>query len=178
MFLPLPAALGALALPGCADVSDTVTGGDPLFSVAPLPMTDASGFLVSSSPCQPSGGSGGHTFTDLYTCYFGPMGAVSCEAQSTCHGAPDQQGAVSSKYVCAPTQGDCYQGMMAGGLITAGSNADPTTSLLYIVLCKADPSSPGGFTGLMPKNCPPGSWLQPGDLARIGSWIKEGAPNN
>jgi hypothetical protein len=169
--------LGATPLLACADASDKVQGGDPLFDVAKLGSMDGS-VLDAPTACQPGGANGGHSFTDLYACYFGPTGVVSCESQSTCHGAADEQGARSSKYVCAPTQGDCYQGMLAGGLIAPGSMADPTMSLLYFVLCKFDPSSPSQFTGQMPKNCPPATWLKPGDLASIGAWIKEGAPNN
>jgi hypothetical protein len=133
-------------------------------------------FLDAPGACQPGGSQGGHTWADLYACYFGPAGVVSCESQSICHGAADQQGARSSDYVCGPTQNDCYQGMLAGSLVTMSTTADPTASLLYTVLCK-DPSA-GMGPGQMPLGCPPGTWLLPGDLARIGAWIKEGAPNN
>jgi hypothetical protein len=173
----MPAALGATALLGCGNAPDTVKGGDPLLGVAPL-ATDSGGLLDASSACQPGGSHGGHTWTDLYACYFGPSGVVSCSSQTTCHGAANQQGGLASKYVCGPMQSDCYQGMLEGGLVTPGSTAAPEGSLLYIVLCKDDPSSPGGFTGIMPKNCPPGSRLQAGDLARIGAWVQEGAPSD
>jgi hypothetical protein len=176
--------LGAVALLGCGNASDTVEGGDPLLFVsAPPPLSDGGGsFLDATSSCQPGGASGGHTFTDLYACYFGPSGVVSCESQTTCHGAAGELGVLGSTvggagYLCGPTQNDCYQGMLAGQLVIPGSTADPTQSLLYIVLCKYDPAT-GMSTGLMPQGCPPGSALLPGDLARIAAWIKEGAPNN
>jgi hypothetical protein len=174
-FLPLPT-LGAMAFLGCGNAVDTVEGGEPLLTVPP-PPSDGGSLLDAMSPCQPGGANGGHSWTDLYACYFGPTGVVSCESQTICHGVAGEQGALGSNYVCGPTQNDCYQGMLTGGLVTAGSTADPTQSLLYVVLCKYDPAT-GMATGLMPKNCPPAAWLQPGDVARIAAWIKEGAPNN
>lgn len=176
--------LGGAPLFGCVNASDQVQGGDPLFvGTGSLTGGDGGfvndgggGFLDAASACQPGGAHGGHSWTDLYACYFGPTGVVTCESQSNCHGAPNQQGAIASAYVCAPTQSDCYQGMLKGGLVSAGSPSDPTQSLLYVILCK-DPSAGMGM-GQMPYQCPPSTWLLPGDLARIGAWIKEGAPND
>jgi hypothetical protein len=169
------AAVALSALVACGNAPDTVEGGEPLFAQQASTDNDG-GLLDASNPCQPGGANAGHKWSDLYACYFGPTGVVSCESQTTCHGAMGELGAMSSMYVCGPTQSNCYSGMVAGGLITPGSTADPTGSLLYIVLCRVD--SNGMMAGLMPKNCPPASWLQPGDMARISAWIMEGAPND
>lgn len=139
-------AVASSALSGCGNASGTLQGGDPL-------MAD---------PCQPGGANGGNRWQDLYACYFGPTGVVSCEGMADCHGAADQTGSKASLFVCNPgaDPAPCWQSM---------TSALVMTKILLPVLCKS-----GG--GLMPKNCP--HRLEPGDLARITAWIQAGALNN
>jgi hypothetical protein len=91
-------ALAALALLGC-DATGGPQGGQPLLE----------------DPCAAT--DGGHTWSDLYTCYFGPSGKASCSALSACHGNFPQgsggtlNGAVTSGYVCGSTKQECWYGM-------------------------------------------------------------------
>jgi hypothetical protein len=87
--------LGLLFLLGC-DASGSVSGGE----------------LLIVDPC--SSPSLGHTWTDLYTCYFGPSGKASCTAQGICHGAAGQTGALTSGYICGTTKDSCWSGMTQG----------------------------------------------------------------
>jgi len=98
---------------GC-NASGTTSGGTPL-------ETDACGATH-----------GGHTWTDLYTCYFGPGAKTSCVGQAFCHGGPDMLGALGSPfYVCGTTRESCYRGFTKafsgcpdGGAPDAASDAE------------------------------------------------------
>jgi len=131
--------------------------------------SDDGGLLNPSSDCQPSGAHGGHRWQDLYACYFGPTGNVSCGGMVGCHSQPNDPGSQASNFVCGPTLVACWQNMRAS-LIPSGAPSDPTMSALYTVLCKTDGS------GIMPRFCP--VRLMTGDMARIAAWLQEGAPND
>ncbi len=53
----------------------------------------------------------GHTWTDLYTCYFGPSGKTSCVGQGFCHGSSNGTGAFPVGWTCGTTRESCWQGM-------------------------------------------------------------------
>ena len=90
--LPALLALLAACALGC-DATGNVQGGQAL-----LP-----------DPCAAT--HGGHTWTDLYACYFGPTGKANCSAQSGCHVSPDGTVASISGFVCGTTKESCWFGM-------------------------------------------------------------------
>jgi len=85
-------ALVATSLAGC-DASGSTQGGAP----------------VTADRCADP--DLGHTWTDLYDCYFGPSGKTSCVAQGFCHGGPNQLGALyPGAWVCGTSRESCWQG--------------------------------------------------------------------
>ena len=91
---PLPALLALVVACACGcDATGGEQGGQPL---APDPC---------SSPEL------GHTWTDLYTCYFGPTGKANCSAQSACHAALNGMGAGISAFVCGADKHACWFSM-------------------------------------------------------------------
>jgi hypothetical protein len=174
-------AISLAAFSGCSDATGSLVGGDPvaLTMAPPPPMSDAGDdgapvptTLLTSADCLPGGTHAGNTWTDLYTCYFGPTGTDSCAGQGTlCHATDASNG--GSLWTCGTDPATCYSGMMAYPLLDpqAGKSA-PTMNGLYTVLCKAH----GG--GAMPLGCPQGTGLYSGDFDRIAAWIQSGAPNN
>jgi hypothetical protein len=131
---------------------------------------DDGGLFDASADCQPGGARGGHRWQDLYACYFGPTGNVSCGSATGCHSIATDRGALTSHFVCNPTSSACWQSLTTAMLLVTDGGIDPTTARLYTVLCKSDGS------GLMPLDCPSRLWS--GDMARIAAWIQQGAPNN
>jgi hypothetical protein len=163
--LTLLAATIAVAASSCSDATGVVSGGQPLVIGPPDPCADGG---TSSS------------WTDLYTCFFGPTGKASCSAQGTCHGDPSQTGALSSGFVCGTSKDACWQGMTQGTcnastippcpIVPAGGTASFKSTGLYNNLAKV------GGGGNMPQN---GSYLfTQADLARIAQWITDGAKND
>jgi hypothetical protein len=116
--------------------------------------------------CLPDGGHGGHGWQDLYACYFGPTGIANCSLNSSCHvaGGPI--------WVCGATATSCYQGMIGSMVVSERTAGDPTSTLLYFSLRKAD-----GTGGAMPQ-LPADLSFMTEDMARIDAWIDAGAPNN
>jgi hypothetical protein len=171
---------------GCADATGSVQGGQALTSDE----------------------AGAATWTGLYADYFGPSGQASCTAQSSCHGSASELGAQESGYVCGATKESCWQGMTlglnpidAGGVFCpivcigaaaggAGCPQDPTTT------CPTDPTQQSLYTDLhktkasglnnMPcggnlMSCPSSEstyTFTSDDLARISTWIQQGAQDN
>lgn len=86
-------ALGACALLCGCDATGSEQGGQSL----------------TPDPCDAT--KGGHTWTDLYTCYFGPTGKANCSAQSACHVSPNSSAAAISGFVCGSTKESCWFGM-------------------------------------------------------------------
>jgi hypothetical protein len=171
---------------GCTNATGELQGGDPLVAATP-PVTDAGGtssmesdaFAATTSDCLPGGAHGDNTWTDLYTCYFGPTAPASCASQSGCHSAADQAGALGSGYVCGTTQQTCWQGMTMSSLSGLAPIAmpfggtDPTSATLFSALRKAD------GTGIDNMPLSPLSYIfQGGDMNRISAWIAGGALNN
>jgi hypothetical protein len=173
------AAAAALALAACTDATGSVQGGEPL----------------AVDPCQVSlqQSGAGHRWQDLYACYFGPTGKASCTAQSVCHGAPDQAGAVFSTFVCGSSSDACWQGMTSS--IVSAKATDATRTILYLSLRKQGVTT-GAATNNMPCNPVTTTTADGGvttacslaaggtyvftadDLARIVAWIQEGAQDN
>jgi hypothetical protein len=163
--LAILAAMFSAGALSCSDASGVVRGGEALVVGPPDPCAD---------------GGTSSTWTDLYTCYFGPTGKASCSAQGTCHGDSSQSGALTSGFVCGTSKDACWQGMTQD---TYCANAEPPcpivppggsttfkTTGLYKNLAKVS----GG--GNMPQN---GSYLfTDADLARIAQWISDGAKND
>jgi hypothetical protein len=144
------------------------SGGRSMDSGSDAPPDDG-GLFHAPTDCQPSGPHGGHRWQDLYSCYFGPVGNVSCAAMAGCHGQSGDRGTLASGFMCNPTSDACWRSMTMS-IVATEAGADATMTLLYGVLCKSDGS------GVMPPGCP--NRLLTGDLARIAAWIRDGAPNN
>src|SRR6185295_8921864 len=127
----------------CSSATSTPSGGEPLFDAAPPP-----------TPTSDAGSIGtGHTWTDLYTDYFGNAQRVVCAGNGICHGDANQPGAKDSGgFVCPPNDKDaCYKSITDPNvaLLTVGdTTSDPKQSQLYQVLRKTS----GG--GTMPKSPP------------------------
>jgi hypothetical protein len=67
------------------------------------------GQALAPDPCDAT--KGGHTWSDLYTCYFGPTGKANCSAQAGCHVNANSSAASLSAFVCGATKEDCWYGM-------------------------------------------------------------------
>jgi hypothetical protein len=175
-------ALAAVAaLVGCDSATGTVSGGEALVA-------------------QPDSGPG-TTWTSLYDDFFGPSGQASCASQGVCHGSASEPGAQTSGFVCGASKDECWAGMTQGINPDAGgifcpivclgtcpqdtqpcAITDPTKQPLYQDIHK---STSGGLN-----NMPCGGNLQTclaasaaytftaDDLARITTWIQQGAQDN
>jgi hypothetical protein len=117
----LSVALASLGSSACDDATGAVRGGQPLH-VDPCDATD-----------------GGHTFTDLYTCYFGPTGKANCTAQAGCHVSLASAAAPISGFVCGATKDECWFGMTHPIYVLQG--VDPPT-LCDAGAAEADGSCP------------------------------------
>jgi len=92
----LPSLLALVAAGACAYGCDA-TGGEQ------------GGQALAPDPCDAT--KGGHTWTDLYTCYFGPAGKANCSAQAGCHVTANGVAATISGFVCGASKQDCWFGM-------------------------------------------------------------------
>ena len=156
----------------CAEAGGEVSGGERRFdATAPnLPLGDDAG-TSETIACAPADRATGHTFTDLYKDYFGHVGGPACSGDGACHGAPEQEGASVSGYVCPAGNRDaCYQGLRSSGLVLAADRDIPENSRLYSVLRKVNGA---GFMPLRPQCA-----FDDVDIARITAWIRGGAPND
>jgi hypothetical protein len=117
------------------------------------------------------GGSNNATWSDLYRDYFGPNGAASCSAQSTCHGSAAGDGAVGSHFICATDKAACFASLTAAKLVdpTLSVDQDP---LILVLRHRAD----GSVTGTMPMA--PEFVFEDADMARIIAWVTAGAKND
>ncbi|MGA7119329.1 MAG: hypothetical protein WBY94_04485 [Polyangiaceae bacterium] len=155
-------AVAAVLLSGCSDAPDTVTGGDPL----------------TVDPCQSGGANSGNRWQDLYACYFGPSGPGSCGGLgSSCHASSTSTGGVF--FVCGQSADECWNGLIAKGVVPDGGATDPTMTELYLALHKE------GVTGAPLNNMPrspsvdmPTYTFSKPVIAQISQWIQQGAPNN
>jgi len=161
-------ALTTVALGACVSATEEESGGDPRFNTAPLESD--SGASCGSATADAGNG---HAFSDLYRDYFGPTGAASCAGTGQCHGDSSQPGAQASAFVCGPVATSCYQGMIAGSLITAGDTTTaPEDTLLWATIRKCS----GG--GTMPESPPETYSFDSASLQRIHDWLAAGAPND
>jgi hypothetical protein len=136
----------------------------------------------------------GSTWTDLYADYFGPGGSGSCSGQSYCHDTAAATGAMTSGFVCGPTQESCWEGMVFGIPADAGGGIFPPLASsegaqLFSALHKTTSSGQDLDNmpcGAAPQGAEPPLCLStnaayaftPADLARITSWIQQGAQDN
>jgi hypothetical protein len=160
------AAVLALSM-GCDGATGSVKGGEPVL-------------------CPPS--NAGSTWTDLYADYFGPCGRAGCSGQSECHLDASSAGVPLSGFVCGATQQSCWEGVALGIPPDAGGVFPPivTGGELLSALHKSQPTGqdlddmPCGEAAISAA-CPPASSpyaFTPSDLARISSWIQQGAQDN
>ncbi len=175
--------LFAVALLGCSDATGSVVGGDSLMSATGSSSSGGDGggsgdggmsYVVTSAACLPGGANAGNTWTDLYTCYFGPAPAAVASCSLTpggCHGATGDPGAglISNNYVCSPTDATACYTAMTKALISPNTTFAPTT--LFSALRSVQ--NPGAMPLV-----PPTLTFQDGVLARISAWIAAGAANN
>ncbi len=98
------------------------------------------GQALHPDPCAAT--DGGHTWTDLYTCYFGPTGKAGCAAQSQCHTNLASTAAPISGFVCGDTKDGCWFGMTHPIYVLQG--VDPPT------LCDAGAAEADGSCPLPP----------------------------
>jgi hypothetical protein len=147
----------AVFLAACGNASPDLNGGGAL----------------APDPCAAGGANGGSGWSDLYACYFGPTGKASCGSQFQCHSATDTQAGVY--FVCGPDQDACWMSMTQGMVkLTVGT---PTETILYQSLRPAGgPLAGKPLQQNMPLNSSFG--FTPDDLARIATWLSQGAPNN
>jgi hypothetical protein len=122
----------------------------------------------------------GVRWQDLYAAYFGSTGLASCsQLPGSCHRSASDLGVPTSAFVCGATSDACWQGMTQGQpgrtpLVPSGVT-DPTRTPLWAALYKGAPAG-GTMSNNMPQNL--SYTFSPSDLARIGAWIGDGAPNN
>jgi hypothetical protein len=102
----LSVALASLCSSAC-DATGVVQGGQQLHL----------------DPCAAA--DGGHTWTYLYTCYFGPTGKANCSAQAGCHVSVASPAIPISAFVCGATKDECWFGMTHPIYVLQG--VDPPT---------------------------------------------------
>jgi hypothetical protein len=160
----------AATLVSCTDATGSVQGGDPVFGG--------------------QDGGGGTTWTSLYASFFGPSGTASCSAQASCHGGPDGSGSQTSGFICGADKHACWRGMTqgvppdAGGvfppIVPATASQDPTQTQLWGALHKQEASGLNNMPCGDPVCHPATSTytFTSDDLARISTWIAQGAQDN
>lgn len=155
-------ALAALTV-ACSDAPNGVTGGEARFDAAP----------PSLPPTHCAEGTGA-TWTDLYRDCFGP-GRANCGGTAGCHLSSQDTGTSFSGFLCGSSKDECYAGMVGRDrIVDLSRGTDPTLTRLYTVLRKAPPlPSPARA---MPNDT--GFAFTDADLARIRTWIANGAKND
>jgi hypothetical protein len=169
--------LAALAVVACTNATGHVEGGD----------------LLIADPCAPGAAA---TWTNLYTCYWGPTGAASCTAQTSCHGGSQELGSTTTGFVCADKD-SCWSSMTQMGtgglppilcLSTAGCTSGVTSyedTQLWGGLHQAGSpptldNMPCGNPLAVP-SCTPAEakyTFSTYDLDQISTWIQGGAQDN
>ncbi len=129
------------------------------------------------NPCADAGYRGeGGTFTDLYRDFFGPPEAgpalASCAARPICHVPKGTGELITHGYQCFPDQATCWKSMTST-IVPMGGSASPEDTTLYKALRKGPPST---TSGPMPKDSE--FTFCADDLARIRTWIANGAKND
>jgi hypothetical protein len=124
----------------------------------------------------PDTAAGGTTWSALYRDLFGSSAAASCAGTSVCHGSASASGAIGSHgYVCADAKG-CRASMLSNeaALVQPSDATAPEKSTLIQVLRRQ--SSGGVLVGSMPKRSQ--FVFTNEQLARIETWIRNGAPDD
>ncbi len=161
-------AILAFALGACADASGEVKGGEPKFDPTPPAAPEQK---ICPSKDEADAGSGA-TWTDLWRDYFGPTGAASC-TDASCHGSPSGAG-VRFGMLCVDQAG-CQESLHAKGVILPSDADAPEESMFYKVLRRCDAQDQ--TLGTMPQR-PSSYTFSPTSLARIATWLRNGAPND
>ena len=180
LFLTGPV-IAAVAI-ACYDSPPSPSGGDPLFDAAlPNPISEDAGD-ASDAPACPDPDAGDATWTALYADFFGPTGIGQCgdmtradgTEQTSCHHDATGNGAVASGFICGDTQQSCWSGITNPAASFIGQQVviagNPCASYLTQVL-----RHDGG--GLMPYY-PQSVVFSDQDMARVATWIAQGAQNN
>ena len=166
--------IAAIAI-ACYDAPQSPTGGDPLFDAQPPPSTD-------NDACPIPADAGAATWTSLYADFFGPTGIGQCgdmtrmdgTEQTSCHHDATGNGAMASGFICGDTQQSCWAGITSPSASFIGQRVvvagDPCASYVTQVL-----RHDGG--GLMPYY-PTSVVFSDQDMARVATWIAQGAQNN
>jgi hypothetical protein len=180
------AALGIMgavvAVAACIDAPQTVSGGDLRFDAAPPTAPLVVDAAAVDLCLQPDSGSAGETtWSALYRDYFG--GGAACAGTGACHGAATQPGALASGgYVCP--RGDataCFDGITnpkahdldpSAVLVNVGN---PEGSGLYQILRKVNGTMSLGQNQMPQK---PECYFSERDMARILTWMRNGAKND
>jgi hypothetical protein len=123
--------------------------------------------------------SAGHTWTELYTDYFGGHGRAACAGNGTCHGdtSTASGGYQATMFECPPDDpATCYKTLKSAALVSVDAGTFAQTYLstaLRSVDCNVqqnpcdmplDPIQVYEFTQT--------------DVDRISAWVAEGAPND
>jgi hypothetical protein len=130
----LPALLALVAACACGC---NATGGEQ------------GGQALAPDPCDAT--KGGHTWTDLYTCYFGPTGKANCSAQAGCHVTVNTVAASLSGFVCGASREDCWFGMTHPIYVLQQGGND----LSPLVPCDAGAAAADGGCPLPPADAGP-----------------------
>jgi hypothetical protein len=176
----LAAGAGALSLAAAAcSATGNIQGGQYILPVIDAGVVETSAAipdLTLPASCSDGGENSGIRWQDLYACYFGPSGVASCAGTvGNCHGEPDGLGATITGFNCAPGDSTaCLTSMEGYGLFAAGQDPQMTTLFSVLRQSPGEFCSAGSCMPLMPADVVFG----PDDMARIGSWIDSGVPNN
>jgi hypothetical protein len=128
----------------------------------PPPAAPDAGPATDSGTGAPPSSGPAPTWTEIYTQYFGPGTPGHCSGTGGCHTN------VRGGFKCGTNKADCYQGLLAAGLITP---ANPTRSPIA-----ADDESPLVWLGGgMPIDDPAPN---PAAAAAVKAWVAAGAQNN
>lgn len=159
----------AVGLAACAESSADVRGGELKFDPTP-PVADE----PNACPVKDEADAGsGAKWSDLYRDLFGPTGAAKC-ADPSCHGTA---GTTASRVgiLCADQAG-CRESLLDKGWIQdPGDFTAPESSGFYTVLRRCDANNE--TVGTMPLR-PASYHFSPASLARVATWLRNGAPND
>jgi hypothetical protein len=165
----------AVTTAGCAQATGEISGGESLYDGSYPVLDTGAPEMTDSAAADASDSSAPATWTELYTNYFGNMGAASCSGDGNCHGGMTQLGYMTSDYLCpANDQNGCYTSFTSIGsqLLVAYPPFDKT--YLYEVLRKTS----GITVGTPMPRAPYTYTFTAADLARIESWVAAGAKND
>jgi hypothetical protein len=172
--LAMAAAAAALLplLTACSDATGQLKGGQSI--------------VIDS--CPPDAG---HTWSDLYQCYFGPSGRAACAGMSDCHtSASKVVGSGGLFFVCGLTKDTCWQGFTST-LVAGDAGPMPVKgagntlqylrapgSMIPIMPCNVTGQKDGVPTCNLTGAAGNAYTFSKDDLDRINAWIADGAQDN